>query len=60
MKSNLHNSLKETFGPPNLFLILGYLKKINAFLVYIIVVNETVYYKWCLDKSVGQTENDFD
>ena len=37
---------------------MGQFKKINAFLVYSICFNETVKDKWCLDKSVGQTEND--
>ena len=39
---------------------LGQFKKINAFLVYSICFNETVHDKWCLDKSVGQTENGFE
>ena len=37
---------------------MGQFKKINAFLVHSICFNETVKDKWCLDKSVGQTEND--
>ena len=32
-------------------------KKINAFVVHFICSNETVYVKWCLHKSVRQTEN---
>ena len=39
---------------------MGHLKKINAFLDYTIRLNETVHKKWCLDKSVGQTENDLE
>ena len=39
---------------------MGQFKKINAFLVYSICFNETVKDKWCLDKSVGQTENDLE
>ena len=35
-------------------------KKINAFPVYSICSNETVNGKWCLDKSVGQAENDLE
>ena len=28
-----------------------------SFLVYVICLNETVHAKWCLDKSVRQSEN---
>lgn len=34
-----------------------YLKKTNAFLVNVICFSETVHEKWCLDKSVLQSEN---
>ena len=37
--------------------VFSHLKKINAFLVHIICSNETVHVKWCLYKSVRQTEN---
>ena len=37
---------------------MGQFKKINAFLVHSVCFNENVKDKWCLDKSVGQTEND--
>ena len=40
--------------------LVGQFKKINAFLGYTICFNETVYDKWCLDISVGQTENDLE
>ena len=36
---------------------MGYFKKTNAFLVYAKFFHETVYGKWCLRKSVRQTEN---
>ena len=35
-------------------------KKINAFLVFSICFPKTVHNKWCLDKIVGQIENDLD
>ena len=34
--------------------------KTNAFLVYVIWFNKTVDEKWCLDKSVRQSENDLE
>ena len=37
--------------------LLGYFKKINAFLVYSICLHKTFHNKWCLDKTVGQIEN---
>ena len=37
--------------------LVGYLNKTNAFLVYVIGFNETVHEKWCLEKSVRQSEN---
>ena len=37
--------------------LVGQFKEINAFLVYTICFHETVRDKWCLDKSVGKTEN---
>ena len=40
--------------------LVGQFKKINAFLVYTICINETFQDKWCLEKSVGQTENDLE
>ena len=39
---------------------MGQFKKVNAFLVYSICFNETVKDTWCLDKSVGQIENDLE
>ena len=36
---------------------MGYFKKANAFLVYTKFFYETVHGKWCLRKSVQQTEN---
>ena len=32
-------------------------ERANAFLVYIICINETVHNKWCVHKSVWQTES---
>ena len=40
--------------------LVGQFKNINAFPVYSTCFNETVNNKWCLDKSVGQTENDLE
>ena len=37
--------------------IVGCFKKTNAFLVHFICSNETVHVKWCLHKSIRQTEN---
>ena len=37
--------------------LVGSFKKINAFLDYLIWSNETVHVKWCLHKSVRETEN---
>ena len=37
--------------------LVGYFKKINAFPVDAICFHETVHDKWCLHKSVPQTEN---
>ena len=37
--------------------LVGYFKKINAFVVYAKCVHETVRDKWCLHKSVLQTVN---
>ena len=37
---------------------MGYFKKTNAFQVYAICSNETLHEKWCLHKSVRQSEND--
>ena len=39
---------------------MGYFEKINAFLVYTMCCNETVHYKWSLDKNFGRTENDLE
>ena len=36
---------------------MGYFEKTNAFLVYTKFLHETVHGKWCLRKSVRQTEN---
>ena len=41
----------------SLDLQISSLVEINAFLVYTICFHETLRDKWCLDKSVGQTEN---
>ena len=38
-------------------LLVGYFKKTNALLVYFICFHETVHNKWCLHKSVRQTQN---
>ena len=38
-------------------LLVGYLEKTNALLVYSICFHETVHNNWCLHKSVRQTEN---
>ena len=35
----------------------GYFKKKKTFLVYAICFYETVHDKWCLHKSIQQTEN---
>ena len=40
--------------------LVGFFKKINAFLVFSICFPKTVHNKWCLDKIVGQIENDLD
>ena len=40
--------------------LVGLFKKTNASLVYTICFNETVHDKWCLDKSVEQTERDLE
>ena len=37
--------------------LVGYFKKANAYLVFSIRFNETVHDKWCLHKSVGETDN---
>ena len=37
--------------------LVGYFKKANAYLAFFIRFNETVHDKWCLHKSVGQTDN---
>ena len=37
--------------------LVGFFKKIYAFLVHLICANETVHVKWCLHKSVQQTKN---
>ena len=37
--------------------LVGSFKKINAFLDHLIWSNETVNVKWCLHKSVRETEN---
>ena len=31
--------------------LVGYAKRANAFLVYIICINETVHDRWCLHKK---------
>ena len=36
---------------------VGYFKKKNAFLVYVICFYETVLEEWCLDKSVRESES---
>ena len=48
-----HNLANDLYSKP----VFRHLKKINAFLVHIICSNETVHVKWCLYKSVRQTEN---
>ena len=37
--------------------LVGYAKRANAFLVYIICINETVHDRWCLHKSVWRTDS---
>ena len=39
--------------------MVGQRKKISAFPVSAIYFIEIVHDKWCLDKSAGETENDF-
>ena len=36
---------------------MGHFKETNAFLVYVIFVNETVHEKWSSAKSVRQSKN---
>ena len=43
-----------------IFSLVGYFEKINAFLVCTICFFETVHYEWSLDKSFRQTENDLE
>ena len=51
-------AISQIFGPTDeISSLVGYYKKRNAFLVYFICFGETVHHKWCLHKSVGQTEN---
>ena len=40
--------------------LVGCFKTINAFLVLSICFHKTVHNKWCLDKIVGQIENDLE
>ena len=55
-KSNLDRGLGK-----NLYIqissLVGYFKKANAYLAFFVRFNETVHDKWCLHKSVGQTDN---
>ena len=44
------------FETPDL-VFLGSFKRTNAFLGYTICFHEIVHDKWCLHKSVRQTEN---
>ena len=37
--------------------LMGYFKEANAFPVYATCLHETFHDKWCLHKSVWQTEN---
>ena len=37
--------------------LVCYAKMANAFLVYIICINETVHDRWCLHKSVWRTDS---
>ena len=39
---------------------MGCFQKINAFLVFSKCFHKTVHNKWCLDKVVGQIENDLE
>ena len=39
---------------------MGCFKKINAFPVFSKCFHKTVHNKWCLDKIVGQIENDLE
>ena len=40
--------------------LVGCFKKIHSFLVFSICSHKTVHNKWCLDKIVGQIENDLE
>ena len=56
------NLLKLDRGLVNLWSLkisslAGHFKTTNAFLVYAIWFHETVHDKWCLHKSVQQTDN---
>ena len=55
-RSLAYTAVLQIFGPSDLFRS-GYLKKIDAFLVYPICFHETVCDKWCLHESVMNLEN---
>ena len=57
LKCNLDCAL-GMFKPPDLF--FSGLFQTNVFLVYVICFNETVDEKWCLNKTVRQSENDLE
>jgi len=39
---------------------MGCFKKVNAFLVFSMCFHKTVHNNWCLDKIIGQIENDLE
>ena len=43
-----------------IFSLVGYFEKINAFLVWSICFYETVHYKWSLDERFGRNEKDLE
>ena len=63
-KSNLNEvSLRPRFKKSldlQISSFVGQINTINASLVYTICFNKAVHYKWCLDKSVRQPENDLE
>ena len=40
--------------------LVGCFKKINAFLDFSVCFRKTIHIKWCLDKIIGQIENDLE
>ena len=58
-KSKLDRGLGNLWTSRSL-LRWGYFERTNAFLVYALCFHEIVHDKWCLYKSVRQTENDLE